>query len=44
MEETGENLEFILKDKIKYIFKTGLDLLIVVSKDNFYQTAKHSCL
>jgi len=40
MEETGENLEFILKDKIKYIFKTGLDLLIVVSKDNFYQTAK----
>src|SRR3990170_8044309 len=40
MEETGENLEFILKDKIKYIFKTGLDLSIVVSKDNLYQTLK----
>jgi len=40
IEETGKNLEFILKDKIKYIFKAGMDLLIGVSKANFYEVLK----
>lgn len=40
MEEIGKNLEFILKDKIKNIFKAGQDLLIEVSKENLYQVLK----
>jgi NADH-quinone oxidoreductase subunit D len=40
MGEIEKNLEFILKDKIKYIFKIGLDLLMGVSKDNFHETVK----
>ncbi len=40
MEEKEKNLESILKGKIKYISKAGLDLLIGLSKDNFYQIVK----
>ena len=40
LEEKGERLESILKDKIKYIHKAGLDLLILVSKNNLYQIVK----
>lgn len=40
VEEIGKNLEFILKDKIKNIFKAGQDLLIEVSKENLYELLK----
>src|SRR4030042_1378249 len=40
LEEKGERLESILKDKIKYIHKAGLDLLILVSKNNVYKSVK----
>src|SRR4030042_1692385 len=40
LEEKGEKLESILKDKIKYIHKAGFDLLIPVSKNNLYQIVK----
>ncbi len=40
LQEIGEKLKSILKDKIKYIRKIGLDLLIVVSKNNLYQIIK----
>lgn len=40
LEEMGGKLESILKDKIEHIRKIGLDLLIVVSKNNLYQVIK----
>lgn len=40
LEEIGEKLESILKDKIEHIRKIGLDLLIVVSKNNLFQVIK----
>ncbi|MCJ7727819.1 MAG: hypothetical protein MUO96_04145, partial [Actinobacteria bacterium] len=40
MEGIEKNIEFILKDKIKNIFKAGQDLLIEVSKENLYQALK----
>jgi len=40
MEAIGKNLEFILRDKIKNIFKAGQDFLIEVSRENLYQLLK----
>lgn len=40
MEEAGRNIEFILKDRINSICKSGLDLLIEVPQENIYEVLK----
>ncbi len=38
--EAEKNLEFVLKDRVKKVYRVGQDLLIEVSKENLYQVVK----
>ncbi len=40
VSEAVKNLEFVLKDRIKKIYRAGQDLLVEVSKENLYQVVK----